>query len=322
MRLFLLIALNLNLSVARAEPQPASSGNQPVLIEDEAGRRTWHTSRLSIQSTADLSPRDLNRLATVAEATVRAVAAHPLPLFKPPSDERLRIIILHDDASYVAEGGRIGSAGMYLWRQRCVILHAQHLFRSQPASRLRAEADENLIVHELVHLCMHSVPANLPQWLKEGICEYFAAANQGGGRFRFDQPEQSIRRHLRKRFDPGNPEIPVAPIHEIAGLDTRQWSAYLDRLPLEEHLHPYATALLLTHYYLHGGPERRSVIQRALEAPATKASTSFDLPLRERNSKILEQLGRYWRPKGLQLRVSSSLPATSPEKTPESKGTD
>ncbi|MBK1827704.1 hypothetical protein [Haloferula rosea] len=316
MRLLLLLVLHLNLSVARADPQRASSGNQPVLIEDEAGRRTWHTSRLSIQSTANLSPRDLNRLVTVAEATVRAVAAHPLPLFKPPSDERLRIIILHDDASYVAEGGRVGSAGMYLWRQQCVILHAQHLFRSLPASRLRAEADESLVVHELVHLCMHSAPPNLPQWLKEGICEYFAAAHQGAGKFRFDQPEQSIRRHLRKRFDPADPEIPVAPIHEIAGLDARQWSAYLDRLPLDERLPPYATALLLTHYYLHGSKERQDLIRRALETPTKEAREPVDLHLRGENSKILEQLGNYWRPKGLQLKTSSSLPATPAEESP------
>lgn len=307
MRLTLLFSLFL----CSADAQQASGSSIPagslVLQSDENGRRTWHSKRFVIESTADIPTAELTRLTKVADGTVQAIASNPLPLFRPPDGERLRIVILHDDSSYAAEGGRIGSAGMYLWRKRCVILHAQHLFARQRPTRLKPRANAALIVHEISHLCMHGIPPQIPQWLKEGLCEYFAAAHDGAGRFRFGDPDRSIREHLRGRFDPGEPVIQVAPISDIANLDSRQWSGYLDRLSIEQHLFPYATALLLTHYYLHGGSERRNLVVEALELNPRDRTRPFGEIL-EKSSKIQDQLQVYWRPKGLQFKILPANP--------------
>jgi len=305
MRLAILLATTLSVLNAQQAPRPLATDKTLVLQSDENGRRTWLSRRFTLESTADIPQGEMIRLTQVAEATVQAIASHPLPLFKPPAGDRMKLVILHDDSSYAAEGGQIGSAGMYLWRKRCVILHAQHLFASQGNTRLKPRANEALIVHEIAHLCMHDTPHQLPQWLKEGLCEYFAAAYQGAGRFTFNDPERSIREHLRSRFDPGDPLIQISPVQDIATLNSAEWSRYLTLLPPEERHFPYATGLLLTHYHLHGGPERREKLLAALTMNPRDPALPFP-EIGAENSKIPEQLQRFWRPKGLQFEVAAT----------------
>lgn len=299
--------ISLSLASAQAQQSIEPAPSNVVLHGAKDGRRTWHTQRLIIESTANIPPHELTRLATVADSTVQAVSAHPLPLFHPPDGERLRIVILHDDSSYVAEGGQLGSAGMYLWRKQCVILHAQHLFPTKPGSRLNPSANEALVVHEISHLCMHGVQGRMPQWLNEGLCEYFAASHRGGGRFRFDTMEQAIRQHLQSRFERGNPMVKITPVSDLADLDSRQWSRYLDRLPLEDRHCAYATALLLTHYHLHGGPDRRKRIAQALERKRPSDPDPFTI-LWSQSADIQNQWTSFWRPKGLQFTLLPESP--------------
>lgn len=294
-----------------AQLPPSIPAQRPSLklIEEGNGRKVWHSRRFEFISTASIPERPLQRLAAVADTTVQAVASHPLPLFQPPKAERLKIIILHDDASYVAEGGQLGSAGMYLGPKQCVIIHAQHLFGSRPGSRLQPMADENLVVHEVTHLCMHWASPRLPQWLNEGICEYFASAHQGAGRFSFKDIHQSIRDHLQRRFPTDYPAIPLVGIDEVTDLNSRQWARYLGDLLPEERLQPYGTALLLAHYHLHGGAQRRNQIAEALERTSPREPSPFTT-LKADAPTIQRQLSTYWKTRGISLvfPVSSSAP--------------
>jgi hypothetical protein len=293
------------ISLATADPLPREIvPAKAVLVAqaDEDGRKVWHTRFFRIDSDVALRPNDLLRLAQVADTTAAAVKAHPLPLFAPPEGKRPRIAIHASAAAYKAEGGVHGTAGMYLARQGLVLIQGEYLLRSPDAarSRLAPQNDEDLVVHELVHLCMHRTNAGLPQWLIEGLAEYFACAHTGAGRFSFGNMDQVVREHLRIRLSPDDPGIPLVPVAALLPLDGRGWFRYLESLPVDERYRAYATALLLAHQQLHGGKERTAALHQALSSPrSTRRPIVLLTP--EMASTTQASMIRYWKPKGLTL---------------------
>ncbi len=277
---------------------------------DEDGRLVWHSPHFRIDSDVELRPDDLARLAQVAESTAAVLRAHPLPLFAPPLKGRPRIAIHGTDETYQKAGGAEGSAGFYIGNTRGtarVVIRAESLFAPPHArpGRLPRQNDEDLVVHELVHLCMHRVNAGIPQWLAEGIAEYFASAHLGGGRFAFVNIDAAVRDHLRIRLNPDDPRIPLLPVAAIATLDSEEWLDYIKALPEERRYHAYSTALVLAHYHLHGGTERLERLRNLLD----RASAGDDLAmfLDPATAPAVESaLGRYWQPKGLTLRFEKS----------------
>jgi hypothetical protein len=300
-RLFLLLLI----SLASADPMPREIvPDKAVLVAqpDEDGRKVWHTRHFRIDSDVELRPNELLRLAQVADTTAAAVKAHPLPLFAPPEGQRPRIAIHASAAAYKEEGGVHGTAGMYVARKALVLIQGEHLVRSPDAarSRLAPTQNEDLVVHELVHLCMHRTNARLPQWMIEGLAEYFASAHGGAGRFSFGDMDQVVRTHLRTRLSPDDPGIPLVPVAALVSLDSRGWLRYLDSLPVDERYRAYAAALLLAHQQLHGGKARLDALRNALAAPQNPRHPDI-LIVPATASATEASLRRYWRPKGLTL---------------------
>lgn len=299
-------------SLAAADPLPREIvPGKPVLEArpDEAGRKVWHTRFFRLETDLDLRANDLLRLAQVADTTALAVKSHPLPLFAPPGGKRANITIHAGDAAYRAAGGVHGTAGFYLARQEQVLIHGGYFLRSPDAARskLAPKNDEDIVVHELVHLCMHQVIRGMPPWFVEGIAEYFASAHSGAGRFSFGDMDTAIRQHLRVRLSPDDPGIPLVPVADLVGLDNRRWLGYVTALPVEERYRAYATSLLLAHYQLHSGEKRLEALRRALAA-SPRARRPVELLPADDIAGMQNALARYWRPKGLTLQ----FPAKSP----------
>ena len=262
--------------------------------------RTWDTRYFRIISEIELSEADLGRLSVVADSTARAVDAHSISWFDPPRGRRPALRIFRDAESYEKAGGTPGSAGSYLWQEAAVALDAHHLFPpSKPQSRLRSMPDEETVVHEIVHLCMHGSQGKLAQWFSEGLCEYYAAAHSGGGLFDFRDMDRQIRRHLQRRFGQDADLIPALPLEQIIGLDGRAWLRLMFRIPAETRYHGYVSALLLTHYHLHGF-ERRKEVMRCFSEPPLSNPESFDA-LEVGVSDLEQSLARYWRSRGARI---------------------
>lgn len=292
-------------ALAAAAPLPREFVPQPATLEqqaDEEGRRVWHTRFFRIDSDLELPRNQLLRLAQVADTTAMVLKSHPLSLFAPPEGRRSRIAIYADAADYVKAGGAHGSAGFYIARKALVLVRGDFLSnpRDPAKSLLPPNYEEDIVVHELVHLCMHRQNAGLPQWLVEGLAEYFASAHEGGGRFSFADPDKAIREHLRSRLSPKNPIVLVISVAEVAPVDGRGWFRLVESLPEEERYQTYATALLLAHYHLHGGPQRLEQLKSLLEAnPRARRETLLITP--QTSLEIQNNLGRFWRPKGMNL---------------------
>lgn len=291
-----------------ADPLPREIVPQPAVLEaqpDQDGRRVWHTRYFRIDSDMELAPNQLLRLAQVADTTAMVVKAHPLPLFQPPEGTRARIAIYADSADYVKAGAFHGSAGFYLSRKSLVLIRGDFLTdkRDPAKALLPPNYDEDIVVHELVHLCMHRQNPGLPQWLVEGIAEYFACAHSGGGRFSFADMDRALREHLRSRFNPKSPQIPLIAVADVAGAGYHGWLRMMERLPEPERYRAYATGLLLAHYHLHGGPQRLEALKELLDTPPRQRDEVVLIPP-DGAATIQLNLVRYWKPKGMTLEFS------------------
>ena len=314
------------LRIAAADPLPREIVPLPAVLEakpDEDGRKVWHTRYFQIDSDMELRQNDLLRLAQVADTTAMVIKGQTLPLFAPPEGRRPRIAIYADPAEYVRAGAVHGSAGFYVSHRALVLVRGDFFVKGPDRPLLPANYDEDIVVHELVHLCMHRLNPALPQWLMEGLAEYFSCAHCGGGRFSFTDMDKSVREHLRSRLSPKDPGIPLVPVADVAGLGGRGWLKLMGSLPEEERYQAYATSLLLAHYHLHGGAQRLDALRKVLEA----AKESYrdpqdrdpeggrgwgrhreaeeppkDVLLPADSAKTTQaSLLRYWKPKGLTL---------------------
>lgn len=270
---------------------------------DEGPLKVWHSESFRIEMKSPLPAADLERLARVADATATAVEAHPLPFHAPPG-ARSRITVFESVEDYVAQGGARGTAGFYQGRgEPRVLILADHLRRAthERATRLAPLMNDDLVVHEIVHLRMHEANPRLPQWLQEGVAEWFASAHRGDGRFEWRDMDTAVRDHLRVRLNPADPRIPLVPIASISGLGHREWLAHLMAMPENERYRAYATSLLLAHYHLQGSSERLEAVRAALlRAPDHRAGPPRLIDPGD-GPALQEILTRYWKPRGLTL---------------------
>lgn len=116
-----------------------------------------------------------------------------------------------------------------------------------------------------------------------------------------------MRDHLRVHLGPRDPGTRLLPVASIAALDAKGWLELMKSLPEEERYLAYGTALLLTHYHLHGGPERL-VNERQMLGKADQWRHPAPFLTVEDGLAIEASLIRFWRTKGLDLRFANASP--------------
>lgn len=282
---------------------PASA--QPVIeaLPDEGARHVWQSRHFRIDHDFPLNEGDVRHLAAVAEGLRAAIEGHDMPWFSPPRGRPV-ISLFARSAGFTGVGGPEHAAGFYDHRNARVLLRAVAMFREVRGGRLVAlPTADALLIHELTHLHTHGVNGTMPQWFVEGVAEYFAAAHAGGGRFDFGGIDARIIRHLQARTLARRPEIEAITVAGVAGLDQAAWDDALAAVDETRRYRPYATALMLVHYHLHGGEARAQWLREALE------EASRPLPRRQPARKpalatdgVEESLARFWSSRGLTVR--------------------
>ena len=306
--LWLLIAVSFETRVEAQEIPPVKAQLENRTTTN--GRNAWTTQQFRVDADAGISVEAVERLATIAESTEAAVRAFPLPLFALPEGYKPRISLYSDGKAYEDAGAAKGSAGFYIGTGEARILIRADYFLDAVVvrkSRDTPKMDDDLVVHEMVHLCMHQKLTGLPQWFVDGIAEYFGSAQSGGGKFSFSRMDERVRDHLRMKLGQQGAEIRLLPVASIAALDDKGWLALMKSLPEEERYLAYGTALLLTHYHLNGGPERLAKVREMLEkADSLRRPAPFLSP--DDGPTIEAALIRFWRTKGLDLRFANASP--------------
>ncbi|WP_411845759.1 DUF1570 domain-containing protein [Roseibacillus persicicus] len=278
---------------------------QPALkqLPDKEGVQAWETAHYLMSWEGEVSRPHLNDLARVAESVPLLFRQLPLPLWAPPKGGKAEIRICKDETSFVARGGPIGAAGFYHGRQATVLIRGDLLLNPPQAraTRLRIGPDGDLLVHELCHLAMHRYH-NLPPWLSEGLAEYFSCSHLGKGAFNFSESTRRIPQHIRKFYPVERfPILELPSLQALTSLTSREWIRSNNTMDANERYRPYATALLLIHYHLEGGPERRNELSNYLTEKLTNPRIQTNPPPIIAND-LEERLAKFWKPKGLSIR--------------------
>lgn len=294
------------MAVTVAEAQLKMVAPRQVVLQNvglAGDRETWHSEHFQILVHGAVKPDEVKKIAVIAETTHWLLRQQSLPLAAPASKDRALVEILADSVSYVRAGGIPESAGCYLTRPPRLLLDGSHYFASafRAGRRLPAAHNEDLVVHELVHLCMHGHMGIVPQWVTEGVAEYFSCMHSHGGNFVFTQMEFQIRDHIRVRAAAKLPQVPVTAVEKVAVLDSRRWLDFLRDLPAEDRQQPYATALLLVHYYIHGGKDRRQEFAQLLQ-DSLQQQRRRPIIFAIDAAKTSAALRPFWKEKGLPLR--------------------
>jgi len=262
------------------------------------------TANYRIESSEPLGRPLLNKFAQTAESVAWVLKSLPLPLYAPPPGAKPLIVITSHEEAYLKAGGAKGTAGYYNGTLERVIIQWEY-FRAKPEkTRLIPEANYDLIVHELTHLGMHQFLSLSRPWLTEGVAEYLTAAHTFQGQFDFTNLDRSIRGRLTRNSPPGQKTISALNLKSTLEMDARSWHRMTVTKEPFETLDAYKSALLLTHFYFHGGDERRAKMKAHLDQLFQITRLTKNLPTlvaQQEIPDIQEKLTRYWATQGLRL---------------------
>ena len=273
-------------------------------VKAEEGAFLYETASYRIQSPKKIDSDLVRNFVISAESVAFALKSIPLPLFSPPHRIKPLIRIELDEESYAAAGGPKGSAGFYDGRSNIVVVRWDQLKQSPRPSRLIRRPAFDLLVHELTHLGMREQIWKIEPWLTEGVAEYLAAAHLKQGRFNFRDIEAQIRDHIRRQNGLSGPSINATTLQVLVDLSYRDWLKRIAILPPKQALESYTSSLLLTHFYFHGGSERRHEMKQYLTRLQKITSPRERGPLLVSSteaSEIEKKIKAYWSSRGLQL---------------------
>jgi len=289
---------------------PRSFKAKPVNLrindKTEDGSLVVESPHFRMVAETRIGRQDLTRFARVVESVPQLIKSHPLRLWNSPRKSITDIILCKDETSFVKAGGDEGAVGWWDGHKEQVLIRSDY-FLAPPQtenSRLQAQPDEGLLVHELVHASMSASLWRLPSWFTEGIAEYFSVCHQGGGWYLFRDLDSLIRNHLRRAISRNKvgEHFHLVPVPSILALSHQDWIKVSQSQPGGNAYLPYATALLLVHYHLHGGAERRAKTSAHL-AKIQGLSPRNKMPAfpTEDPGFIQKRLVNYWSSRGLQL---------------------
>ena len=282
---------------------PSAALGKYQTLEPEGELHRYATQNYLIESPIPLDRTKLTNFAKTIESVAVVLKSIPLPLYAPPVNNRPRILICPDEKSFVREGGPKSAAGYYIGRRARVLIRWDQLY---PSSGLARPLDD-LLVHELTHLCMTNIMWKCPPWFHEGVAEYLAAAHVGGGKFMFTDIENSIESHVEKHHPPKSKIANALDLETLLPLTEQGWYDHARDADPWEAFEPYTTSLLLVHYAFHGGKERRAEVETYLKALDEVKSYRSPRPVLFKLSEakdIKQKLTRFWSTKGLKLKFN------------------
>jgi len=282
---------------------PTAALGKYQTLDPEGELHRFATKNYLIESPTPLDRTKLATFAKTIESVALVIKSIPLPLYAPPVHSRPRILICPDEASFVRAGGPKTSAGYHLAREARVLIRWDQLY---PAGGMARPMDD-LLVHELTHLCMTNILWRSPPWFHEGVAEYLAAAHLGGGRFRFTDIENDIENHIKNHQAPGSKTALALDPAILLPLTERGWHARIKDAADWKPFEPYTTSLLLVHYAFHGGAQRRVGVKTFLEAlneVTTRRSPQPVLFDPSQAKELKTKLTHFWSVRGLRLQFT------------------
>lgn len=138
------------------------------------------------------------------EVTHTAVAKLPLGLsLDRPDGKKILVHLFASEADYIAAGGKKDAAGIYLSKERLVLvpLASLGIVRGDNGKcRKTRDFDPATLIHETTHAVMHHWLQHMPLWLSEGLAEYVAALPYRDGVLYYSKHKAGLHALAAKKF--------------------------------------------------------------------------------------------------------------------------
>lgn len=253
-----------------------------------------------------------------------------LPLDLKPTPEKLREIFLarlftnKDD--YMAEGGVVGSAGVYMSAKKALMVPLSSLGVKMVGSRVSLENnnddDNATLIHEITHQMMNHWLGVLPTWYIEGSAEYVEMLDYNrNGRFSLAGLNRQVKGYAQKmNYAGGGKSYTMIDLEELMTIDGGRWAAALGKGGAAHE--NYGSAGLLTYYFYHldGKGDAANVIAYLREVQNAKGNEQEQAAvkthlLRERTyAQLAEEVKKGLRKEGIDISffpAGKNGPATS-----------
>lgn len=271
----------------------------------EAGRFIYQTKSFRIVTFKKHDQTLMTDLARCLESVPSALRAIPIPLYALPEEKRGQILLTANEEGYLSAGGAKNTAGFYDEAKSQIIINWVQFKNDATETRVLQDPAFDLIVHELAHLSMHDLIWKCDAWLTEGIAEYMAASHLSRGNFDFGKIDQAIRTRVTKHSKLGiDRSINLLGLQRLVSLSSKGWLERTANVGAWEALKAYNSALLLTHYSFHGGPQRLKKTRKHFEALHQIKTRKQEIPRLispDNAQKIEKAMIGYWKKRGLKL---------------------
>jgi len=144
--------------------------------------------------------KDFSRL---FEVTYLGVLANPLGLaIARPEGGKFQVKLFSREADYLNAGGSTDAAGVYLIKERVMLVPLASLGLTEGSSGYKKtrDFDPRTLIHETTHALTHQWLAHAPMWFVEGFAEYIAAIPYRDGRLELGRHREGLLELATKKF--------------------------------------------------------------------------------------------------------------------------
>ncbi|MFT5466695.1 MAG: hypothetical protein ACI8UO_001795 [Verrucomicrobiales bacterium] len=217
----------------------------------------YTTPSFEFRCDVELQDSLIKEYSLVFEGTYYAIANLPLGLNPTPPESRFVVRLFKERSDYLNAGGPQGSAGVYMVRNREILVPMESLGVRNVGSRVaidRRNYDSGTLVHEITHQVMYEWLEALPVWFVEGIAEYMSAVPFDDARFDFRNIHDGLKEHLEGEYRvdktrQGEFLVDIAPPEQLMALSHQEWAAAVSSGSNASA--NYRSALMLVYYYIH-----------------------------------------------------------------------
>lgn len=270
-----------------------------VLEDNESNTYHYRSNHFDFHSNVKLARKVVSNFAEIFEATFALLQASPLNWNVHAPEQRFQAKLYETTEQYIADGGMLGSAGVYRSRTKMIYVPLDGLGTKKTSTSLSLDGgDHSTLIHEITHQVLDQWIGRMPTWLSEGYAEYIESLEYDRGSFRLSRSELD-----RRGSDTAMIDSPL----KLIGLSHREWNAKFgtDSLGLSRQ---YRSAYLLTYYFLHlDGDENGQrlwfylrALEKAKSAQAVQAAQTILLDGRSKD-ELFEAIRRAYRGEGLDI---------------------
>ena len=170
------------------------------------------TRNFRFECDVSLSAKITKDFSRLFEVTHTAVSKLPLGLSPyHPEEKKILVRLFSNTRDYVSEGGTPDAAGVYILKERVVLVPLASLGIAPDGNGKfrKKEFDPATLIHETAHAVMHHWLEPMPLWVSEGLADYIAAIPYQDGVLDYTKHRAGLLSLAAKKFGGNAKQFPL-----------------------------------------------------------------------------------------------------------------